>query len=121
MRVARSFVASVLTALVAFGATGQAVAASHRSAGQGKSAEKPAALATGRHVGTVKAVDPAAGTLAVTEKDGDATVSVGEKTAIKKGKETLKLADLKPGDEVAVVYVKEGGKDVARSIMVKAK
>jgi hypothetical protein len=38
----------------------------------------------------------------VAETGGEATVSVGEKTPIKKGKESLKLADLKPGDAVTV-------------------
>ena len=51
------------------------------------------------------------GVLTVTEKEGAATVSVSEKTTIKKGKESVKLSELKPGDEVTVVYVKEGGKD----------
>jgi Cu/Ag efflux protein CusF len=113
---------ALLALVVALGATGQALAASHQAAGQEKKAEeKPAAPATRRHDGTVKAVDPAAGTLTVTEKEGDATVSVGEKTPIKKGKDNLKLADLKPGNEVTVVYVKQDGKDVARSVTVKGK
>ena len=121
MRIVRGMFVVLLGLVVALGAMGQALAVSHQAAGQEKKAEKPAAPATRRHVGTVKTVDPAAGMLTVTEKEGDASVSVGEKTTIKKGKESLKLAGLNPGDEVTVVYVKEDGKDVARSITVKAK
>lgn len=119
MSIVRAIFVALLGVLLVFGATGQALAASHQAAGQEKKTEKPAAPATRRHVGTVKAVDPAAGMLTVTEKEGDATVSVGEKTPIKKGKESLKLSGLKPGDEVTVLYVKEGEKDVARSVTVK--
>lgn len=119
MSSARAVFAVLLGVLLGFAATG--LAFNHQAAGQEKKAEKPAAPATRRHVGTLKTVDPAAATLTVTEKEGDATVSVGEKTAIKKGKESLKLSDLTPGDEVTVLYVKEGDKDVARSVTVKGK
>jgi Cu/Ag efflux protein CusF len=124
MDVARSIFVALVTMLLASMAPSQALATSHQAAGQEKKAEKAgkaAAPATGRHVGSVKAVDPAAGTLTVTEKAGDAEVSVSDKTAIKKGKASVKLADLKAGDEVTVVYVKQDGKDVARSVTVKAK
>jgi Cu/Ag efflux protein CusF len=118
MRIARAIVAVLFGMLVAFGATvSHQVTAQEK---QEKKTEKPAAPAARRHVGALKAVDPAAGRLTVTEKEGDATVSVSEKTAIKKGKESLKLSDLKPGDEVTVVYTKENGKDMARSVTVKA-
>jgi len=125
MHIARAMAGALLGTALAFAAPSQVLAASHQATGQEKKAEKPekagkpAAAATGRHVGTVKAVDSAAGTLTVTEKEGDAAVSVSDKTAVKKGKESLKLSDLKPGDEVTVVYVKQDGKDVARSVTVK--
>lgn len=106
--------------------TGSAAQQEQKPAAEEPKAEKPKAAkpkapATRRHVGTVKAVDPAAGTLTVAEKGGDAEVTVGEKTTIKKGKETLTLSDLKPGDEVTVRYTKEEGKDVARAVTVKGK
>lgn len=110
----------VAVLLVSMG-SGPALAASHQAAGQEKKAEKPAAPAARRHVGTVKVVDSALGTLTVVEKGGDAQVSITDETAIKKGKETLKLADLKAGDAVSVVYVKQDGKDVARSVTVTSK
>jgi Cu/Ag efflux protein CusF len=128
MYVARTIVAALVAAALTFPAPSQALAASHQAAGQEKKAEtgkkaekKPAAVAARRHVGTVKAVDPAAGTLTVAEKGGEAEVSITDKTTIKKGKESVKLSDVKPGDEVTVVYAKQDGKDIARSVMLKTK
>lgn len=121
MRVARGIFVMALAIWLAPLASWEAWGASHQVKGQEKKAEKPAAPAARRHVGTVKAVDPAAGSLTVTEKEGGAEVGVTEKTAIKKGKESLKLSDLKPGDAVSVIYVKQDGKDVARSVTVTSK
>lgn len=125
MPVARSVFVVLLGLLVAFGATGQALSASHQAAGQEKKQEKKGeekpADGVRHHAGVVKAVQPAAGTLTVAETGGEATVSVGERTPIKKGKDSLKLSDLKPGDEVTVHYVKEAGKDVAQDVTVTAK
>ncbi|SRR5581483_5310061 len=83
-------------------------------------AAKPAAEKTRRHVGTVKAVDAAGKTLTVEEKSGEATLTVTDKTTIKRGKSTAKLDDVKAGDQVTVVYTQQDGEDVARSIVVKA-
>jgi Cu/Ag efflux protein CusF len=121
MRLNRGIFVMALAIWLAPVASWEAEGASHPVKGQEKKAEKPAAPAARRHVGTVKAVDPAAGSLTVTEKEGGAEVSVTEKTAIKRGKESLKLVDLKPGDAVSVVYVKQDGKDVARSVTVTSK
>lgn len=121
MRHTRTVFVLVVGALCTLGSSGHALAASHQATEQEKKAEKPAAPAARRHVGTVKAVDAAAGTLTVSEKDGEVTVSVGEKTAIKKGQKNVRLNDLKAGDEVIIRYVTEDGKDVARSVTVKAK
>jgi Cu/Ag efflux protein CusF len=121
MSVIRSILVAVVGLFLALGAPVQLLAASHQAAGQEQKAEKAAAPTTRRHVGTVKAVDAGAGTLTVAEKAGEATVAVSEKTTVRKGKGSLKLSDLKPGDEVTVLYVKEGEKDVARSVTVKAK
>jgi Cu/Ag efflux protein CusF len=124
MHIARTTVVALLGTVLASAAPFQALAASHQAAAPEKKAEKAkeaAAPAARRHVGTVKAVDSAAGMLTVTEKGGDAEVTVSDKTTIKKGKESVKLSDLKPGDEVTVVYVKQDGKDMARSVMLKAK
>lgn len=121
MRLARGIFVMALAISLASMAPWEALAASHAAKEQ-KKAEKPAAAEARRHVGTVKTADPAAGSLTVAEKEGgDAQVSVTEKTTIKKGKESLKLSDLKPGDAVSVVYVKQDGKDVARSVTVTSK
>lgn len=111
-----------LAAAMALSPAVAAYAASHAApkTGEKKATEKAAAKG-GRHVGTVKAVDAAAGTLTVTETSGDQTVTVTEKTSIKRGKEALKLSDIKEGDEVTVRYLKEDAKDVGQSITVKAK
>lgn len=122
MRLTRGIFVMALAISLASMAPWEALAASHAAKGQEKKAEKPAAAEARRHVGTVKTADPAAGSLTVAEKEGgDAQVSVTEKTTIKKGKESLKLSDLKPGDAVSVVYVKQDGKDVARSVTVTSK
>lgn len=121
MRGMRTIFAVVASAVFTLGSTGQVLAVSHQAAGQEKRAEKPAGPAARRHVGTVKAVDSAAGTLTVSEKEGEVTVSVGEKATIKKGQKNVTLKDLKPGDEVIIRYVKEDGKDMARSVTVRAK
>lgn len=124
MNITRVILAAVMGMLWVSTAPSQALATSHQAAGQEKKAEKAekaAKPAARRHVGTVKAVDPTAGTLTVTEKEGDAEISVSDKTAIKKGTESLKLSDVKTGDEVTVVYMKQNGKDVARSVTLKAK
>ncbi len=120
MRIARVIFVALLGVLLAFGSTGQALAFNHQAAGQEKKTEEKPMDRVRHHVGTVKTVDPAAGTLTVAEKDGEASVSVGEKTPIKKGKESLKLSNLRSRDEVTVHYVKEGGKDVAQDVTVKA-
>lgn len=117
----------VLAGLLIGGAAGMASAASHGGTSQtqpqkpsAEKAAKPATAKTGRHVGAVKAVDPAGKTVTVEEKSGDVSVSITEKTAIKRGKDAVKLEDLKTGDRVTVVYTQQNGKDVARSVLVKA-
>ena len=121
-----STIALALSLLV--GTADLASAASHGAAAPAKppqapaaeKAAKPAGTKARQHAGAVKAVDPAGKTLTVTEKSGDATVTVTDKTTIKRGKDTVKLEDLKAGDRVTVVYTKQNGADVARSIVVKA-
>ena len=128
MRVSCRAFGLVLSILLTGGAVGAAFAANHVAAPAKAPEAKPsagkapatAATKTSRHAGTVKAVDAAGRMLTVAEKSSEATVTVPEKASIKRGKDTLKLEDLKAGDAVTVVYAKEDGKDVARSIVVKA-
>jgi len=118
MRFWNQAVAMGLSVLMVGGVVGTAVAANHTAA----PAKAPAAAAekTARHAGTVKAVDAGGRMLTVAEKSGEVMVTVPEKASIKRGKDTVKLEDLKAGDAVTVVYVQQDGKDVARSIAVKA-
>jgi hypothetical protein len=120
MRYTRAVFVLVMGVLCA-GSWGHALAASHPAAAQEKKVEKPAAPAVQRHVGTMKAGDAAAGTLTVSEKNSEVTLSVGEETAIKKGRKNVMLKDLRAGDEAIIRHVTGGGKDVVRSVMIRAK
>lgn len=119
---------TVLSVLIVGGGVGPVLAATHAAAPAkqqegkpaGGTAAKAAAEKTGRHAGTVKAVDTAGRTLTVEEKSGEVTVAVPDKVSIRRGKAAAKLEELKAGDAVTVVYVQQNGKDVARSIAVKA-
>jgi Cu/Ag efflux protein CusF len=129
MRVWKGALATALAVLMIGGLVGSAFSASHTAAPAKTPETKPApagkapaagAEKTSRHAGTVKAVDAAGRMLTVAEKSGEVMVTVPEKASIKRGKDTVKLEDLKAGDAVTVVYVQQDGKDVARSIAVKA-
>lgn len=123
---AKAFV-TALSALLIGGVVGPASAANHAAAPEKAPAEKPtggkAAKTTEkprRHAGPIKAVDPAGRTLTVKEKSGEVTVTVPDKASIKRGKATVKLGDLKAGEAVTVMTVQRDGKEVARSVTVKA-
>ena len=126
-----TFRALIVLALAVFAAEswpGAVSAASHASATDKKEekaapakAAKPAADKGGRHVGTVKAVDAASTTLIVEERSGVSTVTVTDKTTIKRGKDAAKLEDLKAGDAVTVAYTQQDGKQVASSISARSK
>lgn len=118
--------ALALALLLIGGFGGVATAASHAGGAEKKEEKpatekpaKPAGEKSRRHAGTVKAVDAAGKTLTVEEKSGEATVTITGKTTIKRGKDAVKLEEVKAGDQVTVVYVQQNGKDVARSITVK--
>lgn len=65
----------------------------------------------------VVSVDAAANTITVKDKDGDEqTLSLTEKTKIKKGKETIALADLSSGQKVTLKLKK--AKDETKSVSV---
>ena len=126
MRILRTLLVTAVAVSLFGGLVGVASATSHAATPATKEtkpasekAAKPTAGKTGRHVGTVKAVDAAGKTLTVEEKSGAATLTVTDNTTIKRGKDTVKLEDLKAGDPVTVVYTQQDGKDVARSITVK--
>lgn len=97
-----------------------AAPAQEQKPGTEKPAKPAATQATRRHVGTVKAVDPAAKTLTVEAKSGEVTITIGDKTTIRRGKDTVRLEDLRTGDQITVVYGDQDGKHVARRITVRA-
>ncbi|MEW6419249.1 MAG: DUF5666 domain-containing protein [Nitrospirota bacterium] len=82
-----------------------------------KAAEKPKVKMV---TGEVKAVDAKAKTLTVKGKKADVTVTCDDKTKIMMGKEKKTLADVMTGDKVTVKYTEAEGKNVAKSISIKA-
>jgi Cu/Ag efflux protein CusF len=124
----RALIGLALAVFVAGSWPGAVSAASHGAATDKKEekpaagkAAKPAADKGGRHVGTVNAVDAVNNTLTVEEKSGVSTVTVTDKTTIKRGKNAAKLEDLKAGDAVTVAYTRQDGKEVASSITATSK
>lgn len=70
--------------------------------------------------GEVTAIDAAAKTLTVKGKAGEVALTADDKTTVKIGKEKKALADVKVGDKATVKYNEMDGKNVAKSIIVKA-
>lgn len=68
--------------------------------------------------GAISKVDEATKTVVVKTKKEEKTFVIDERTKITKGKDTLTLADLKPGMNVSVEYKKEGDKLIASAIKV---
>jgi len=70
--------------------------------------------------GTVKSIDAMAKSIVVGKGKTEKTFVIDESTKITKGKETVALADLKAGANVAVEAKKEGDKLIASTIKVSA-
>lgn len=83
-------------------------------------AEKKAPAKVKQVTGEVTAVDAAAKTLTVKGKAGDVALTADDKTTVKVGKEKKTLADVKVGDKVTVRYAEMDGKNIAKSIIIKA-
>jgi ribosomal protein S1 len=112
-----SIIISVLFVLsvagLSFAAEQKAAAAPEKKEAAPAKTEEKKAPAKVKHVaGEVAAVDAAAKTLTVKGKKGDVALSVGEKAA-------AKLADIKVGDKVTVMYNEMDGKNVATNITVR--
>ncbi|MGZ3513778.1 MAG: hypothetical protein ACXU93_07515 [Thermodesulfobacteriota bacterium] len=75
---------------------------------------------TEKFSGEVKNVDAMAKSIAVAKGKTEKTFVVDDQTKITKGKETLKLDDLKAGTNVVVESKKEADKDVAVTIKASA-
>lgn len=73
--------------------------------------------------GTVTSVNEAAGTVSVTKKvkgkSTEVTAVADRETKIVKGDEKMSLHDIRAGDKVAVVYIREDGVNLAKSIFLK--
>lgn len=70
--------------------------------------------------GAIKSVDAMAKSLVVVKGKAEKTFMVNADTKITKGKEALKLEDLKAGMNVSIEYKKEMDKMVAGAIKVSA-
>ena len=107
-----------LALALALGATGAAVA--QTSVPGSPSPKKP----TSRNVsGTVKSSSMETVVVAGRDKGKDAewTFAVEPTTNIRKGGKSIIAGDLKPGDAVQVRFAEQGGKAMARSIVVQGK
>ena len=80
-----------------------------------KAAEKPM-----KYSGVVEKVDEMAKSIVVKGKKESMTFATDDKTKITKGKETIGLADVKGGMNVAIDYKKEGDKNLAAAVKVAA-
>jgi Cu/Ag efflux protein CusF len=74
--------------------------------------------------GDVKSVDMNAKTLTVVKvvrgKTEETVVTVDDKTKIRMGKEKKTLADVKVGDKVVAKYTEVEGKNLAKSVAIRA-
>ena len=82
--------------------------------------EKKAPVKVKWLTGNVAAVDAAAMTITVKGKKAEVTLTADNKTSIRMGKEKKTLADVKVGDKVSTRYSEMEGKNVAKSITIKA-
>lgn len=85
-----------------------------------KAMEKKAPVKVKWLSGEVSAVDAAAMTLTVKGKKAEVALTVNDKTKITMGKEKKTLADVKVGDKVSTKYSEVEGKNVAKSVAIKA-
>ncbi len=70
--------------------------------------------------GTIKSMDAMAKIIVVAKGKTEKTFVIDESTKITKGKDTVALADLKAGLDVAIEAKKEGDKLIASTIQVSA-
>ena len=127
----KKMIAIIVAVLFAFTVTSLSFAVEEKKATPApavKKAEpmKPAETLKVTYVtGEVKAVDTVAKTIIVVKKvlrgkEEETVVTVDEKTTITKGKAKKMLADVKVGNNVTVKYTEVEGKNVAKSVAIKA-
>ncbi len=116
----KSILLVVLLTLVAFASTAIA-AAPPKAAGTAPAPAAPAPKAKiEKFSGEVKSVDAMAKSLVVAKGKEEKTFVTDDKTKITKGKEALKLEDLKAGMNVNIDYKKDGDKNIAATIKASA-
>ncbi|MFN3396017.1 MAG: hypothetical protein ACK4Z9_04400 [Thermodesulfovibrionales bacterium] len=118
-------IALIVAMLFVLSVAGFAIAAEKKEAAPAEKkeaapAEKKAPAKVKQVTGEVTAVDATAKTLTVKGKAGDVALTADDKTTVKIGKEKKALGDIKVGDKVMVRYAEMDGKNMAKSIMVKA-
>lgn len=119
----KKVIALLVAMLFALSVAGHAIAAEMKEMKEMKEAapaQKMAPAKVKQVTGEVTAIDAAAKTLTVKGKAGEVALTADDKTTVKIGKEKKALTDVKVGDKVTVKYTEMDGKNVAKSIIVKA-
>lgn len=124
MKKAFSLVLSVLFALSIAGLSfAEEKAAPAAPAPAEKKAAAPAAkktekMKTKNFTGDITAVDAAAGTITLKDKDTELTVATTAKTHVRLKNEKKSVSDLKVGDKVEVRYRTKGDKNTALRVVI---
>jgi len=116
----KSILLVVLLTLVAF-VSGAIAAAPPKAAGTAAAAPastKPAKME--KFAGDVKSADAMGKSIVVAKGKEEKTFAIDDMTKIMKGKEALKIEDLKAGMNVSIEYKKEMDKNVAVTIKASA-
>jgi len=118
----KSILLVVLLTLIAF-VSGATAAAPPKAAGTAPAPAAPASTKPAKmekFSGEVKSVDAMAKSVVVAKGKEEKTFMTDDKTKIMKGKEALKLEDLKAGMQVAIEYKMEMDKMMAATIKASA-
>ena len=117
----KSILLVVLLTLVAF-VSGAIAAAPPKAAGTAPAPAAPASTKAKveKFSGEVKNVDAMAKSIVVAKGKEEKTFATDDMTKIMKGKEALKLEDLKAGMSVSIEYKKEMDKNIAVAIKASA-
>ncbi|MGZ3494214.1 MAG: hypothetical protein ACXU9L_04465 [Thermodesulfobacteriota bacterium] len=118
----KSILLVVLLTLVAF-VSGAIAAAPPKAAGTAPAPAAPASTKPAKvekFSGEVKNVDAMAKSIVVAKGKEEKTFATDDMTKIMKGKEALKLEDLKAGMNVSIEYKKEMDKNIAVAIKASA-
>jgi Cu/Ag efflux protein CusF len=118
----KSILLVVLLTLIAF-VSGAIAAAPPKAAGTAPAPAAPASTKPAKaekFSGEVKNVDAMAKSIVVAKGKEEKTFAIDDQTKITKGKEALKIDDLKAGTNVSIEYKKEGDKNIATSIKASA-